>query len=246
MNGFLLLLIAFGGGLISFFNPCVAPLMPGFLSYMAGTSINDTSKRARLRNAITSVFFVLGFAFVFSATGVLISYFATSIDPYLRVLQIVGGIVIIVFGLAILDIVQMPFLKREFKVHLKRQRMRYPGAFLFGMVFAVGWTPCIGPVLGSILTLVATNPATAFAQMIAYSLGLGLPFFLTGLFLHEALALVKRSDRVFRWFNYVVGVLLVFLGVLLVTGWIAPFAGSVQSFFLDPSDHLAHLFVRGR
>lgn len=242
MNGLLLLIIAFGGGLVSFFNPCVAPLMPGFLSYMAGTSITDASKRARLRNAITSVFFVLGFALVFSATGVLISYFATSIEPYLRALQIVGGIVIIVFGLALLDVVPMPMLKREFKLRLKRQHMRYPGAFLFGMVFAVGWTPCIGPVLGSILTLAAINPGWALAQMIAYSLGLGLPFFLTGLFLHEALGLVKRSDKVFRWFNWIVGVLLIFLGVLLVTGWFQPFSGFVNGFVLSPADHLRHLF----
>ncbi len=213
--------IAFFAGFLTFLSPCVFPIIPGFLSYLAGTSINDTSVKARSKNFFTSLFFILGAGFVFSFFGVLISLIPVKALVVKKVISVFGGIFIILFGLFTLGVFNISFLKRDFKFSFDFSRYRYLGAFLFGATFAAGWSPCIGPILGSILTIAFTKQTIAFILMLSFSLGLGVPFLITGFFTHEFLSVIKKSSTFLKYFNFFVGLLLIILGVLVITGGIS-------------------------
>ncbi len=222
--------IAFFAGLLTFLSPCVFPIIPGFLSYLAGTSINDTSIKARSKNFITSLFFVLGAGLVFSTLGILVSLIPIKALAVKKTISIIGGLFIIFFGLFTLGLFNIPFLKRDFKINFDFQKYRYLGAFLFGATFAAGWSPCIGPILGSILTIALTKQAIAFVLMFSFSLGLGVPFLLTGIFAHEFLSLIKKSSTFLKYFNIFVGILLIILGILVITGDISSIANFSLTF----------------
>jgi cytochrome c-type biogenesis protein len=166
-----------------------------------------------------SVFFVLGFAFVFSILGVLLQTLLAGIAHSVQVwLSRIGGLLIILFGIYLLDIVRIGFLEREHKFHITKKFKSMPlTSFVFGAVFAVGWTPCIGPVLGAILTLAVTTPSIAFLLLLSYSLGLGLPFLLVGLFTNEAQKFIKVNGKWLRYFRYVFGAFLIIIGILVFT-----------------------------
>ncbi len=210
--------IAFFAGLLTFLSPCVFPIIPGFLSYLAGTSINDTSVKARSKNFITSIFFVLGAGVVFSTLGILVSLIPLKALIVKKTISIIGGLFIILFGLFTLGLFKIPFLERDFKINFDFKKYRYLGAFLFGATFAAGWSPCIGPILGSILTIALTKQTIAFILMFSFSLGLGVPFLLTGIFAHEVLNIIKKSSLFLKYFNIFVGILLIILGVIVITG----------------------------
>ena len=213
--------IAFIAGILTFLSPCIFPLIPGFISYLAGTSVNDSKHGARKRNILTAFYFVLGFSVIFSLIGLIIGeLFGIFLNNYHRPLQIIGGIIIVFFGFFILGIIKPAFLQREFKLHPQKPKLRYLGAFLFGAAFSVGWTPCMGPILGTILMVAATEPQIAFFLMFAFSLGLGFPFILTGIFANETLNLIRRSKTFFKYFNIIVGILIIILGLLLISGLI--------------------------
>ena len=215
------LAIAFVGGLISFLSPCVLPLIPGFLSFLAGTSLKDIeagAPQARRKIFLMSIFFVLGFSSIFSLVGVLLNSVLQDVSFAVQVwLGRIGGVLIILFGLYLLGLLKIPWLEKEHKLKARKLKYSYLTAFVFGAAFAVGWTPCVGAVLGTILTLAVASPGSAFNLLLSYSLGLGIPFLVVGLFTGQAARLIGKLGKYLTYFNYVVGVLLLILGVLVFT-----------------------------
>jgi len=210
--------VALFAGLISFLSPCVFPLMPGFLAYLAGTSI-DEAKNKRLEVFLNALFFVLGFSLVFALLGVLLNTLleAFAYDAQLWLARI-GGVIIIFFGLYLTGLIKIGALEKEHKIEVKRKfKSKYLTSFLFGFAFAVGWSPCVGVILGAILGLAATEPGTAFVLLLAYSIGLGLPFLLIGLFTAQASAFLHKHVKAFLVFRVIFGILLIILGVLAFT-----------------------------
>ncbi|MBT3814757.1 cytochrome C biogenesis protein [Candidatus Woesearchaeota archaeon] len=168
---------------------------------------------------LASVFFVLGFAVIFSLVGVLLQSVLSEAAPSIQTwLGRVGGVIIIAFGLYLLGLLKINFLEKEHKLQVKKKfNSMYLTSFVFGAAFAVGWTPCVGAVLGAILTLAVIQPGTAFFLMIAYSLGLGIPFLLVGLFTSQARKLIIRAGKWIKYFQYLFGVILIVIGILVFT-----------------------------
>src|SRR3989344_4573184 len=209
--------IAFIAGIVSFVSPCVLPIIPGFLAYLSGTSTSD--ENARLRMFLNSVAFVFGFSIIFALLGVLLNTVLERISYYVQSwLSRVSGIIIILFALYVLGLLSLPFLEREHKLKVKKKfSITYITSFVLGSAFAVGWTPCVSAILGSILALAAAKPGLSFFLLLAYSLGLGIPFLLVGLFTTQATQLISKSATVLKYFNIIVGILLLILGILVFT-----------------------------
>lgn len=209
---------AFIGGIVSFLSPCMLPIIPGFLSYLAGTSLSESeSKRKDI--FLNSLFFVLGFAAVFSLLGVLLNTILEAVAYDVQIwLARIGGSIVILFGLYLVGLIKLPFLEREYKFSVKTKfKSKYLTSFVFGSAFAAGWTPCVGVVLGSVLGLAATAPGSAFALLLSYSLGLGVPFLAVGLFASQASELINRYAHVLKYVNIVFGIVLIGLGILAFT-----------------------------
>ncbi len=213
------LTVAFLGGVVSFLSPCILPIIPGFLAYLAGATAAKPEGNGRLEIFLNSVFFVLGFSLVFAALGVLLNGVLKSAAYGVQEwLSWIGGAVIIFFGLYLTGLVKVPFLDREHKMNVKRKfSSRYLTSLIFGAAFAVGWTPCVGAALGAILALAAAHPATAFSLLMAYSLGLGIPFLIVGAFVSQAAAFVERIGPWLTYINIAFGIILIILGILVFT-----------------------------
>jgi len=228
-----LIIGAFLGGLISFLAPCVLPIIPGFLAYLAGTTTDEAHKNlpASRQVFINSVFFVLGFGIVFALLGVLLNTLLENIAYDVQIwLSRIGGVMIIFFGLYLAGLIKIPFLEKEYKFGVKtrfsakggsasggKSIYRYATSFLFGLAFAAGWTPCVGPALGVILGLAATAPGSAFILLLTYALGLGIPFLIVGAFTGQATEFINRHAVGLKYLNIVFGVILLALGVLIFT-----------------------------
>jgi len=212
------LIISFIAGLVSFLSPCVLPLIPGFLAYLAGSSLAESGTHRR-QIFMTSVFFVLGFSAVFSVLGVLLNTLLEAVAYDVQIwLSRIGGGLIILFGLYLVGLIKIPFLEREIKFQVKTQfHLRYMTAFVFGAAFAAGWTPCVGAVLGGILGLAASAPGSALTLLFTYFLGLGLPFLAVGLFASQSSQLINKYAYLFKYVNIVFGVVLIGLGILAFT-----------------------------
>ena len=211
------IVVAFVAGIISFVSPCVLPLIPGFLAYLSGTSAGQQG--ARLKMFFNSVAFVLGFSVVFAMLGVLLNTILERVSYNVQTwLSRIGGVIIILFALYILGLIKINFLEREHKLKVKKKfSITYITSFVFGSAFAVGWTPCVSAILGSVFALVVTKPGLGFVLLLSYALGLGIPFLLVGLFTTQATNLINRSATVLKYFNIVVGILLLILGILVFT-----------------------------
>ncbi len=209
---------AFIGGVISFLSPCVLPILPGFLSYLAGVSVLD-SENHRRDTFLASLFFVLGFSFVFSILGVLLNTLTASLGDVIQLwLSRLGGIIIILFGLFLMKLIRIPYLEREHRIAVHSgSRSKYATSFLFGAAFAAGWSPCVGAVLGAILTIAASNPGSGSVLLFTYSLGLGLPFLLVGFFASRASSVIERIVPYLQYVSIAFGAILVALGVLAFT-----------------------------
>jgi len=212
------LLFAFTAGLISFVAPCVLPLIPGYLAYLAGTSLNE-AEHNRKKIFLNSVFFVLGFSLVFAILGVLLN---TLLERYAYDVQEwlgrIGGTLIIFFGLYLTGIIKLNFLDKEYKLNVKKRfNSQYLTSAVFGAAFAVGWTPCVGAVLGGILALAVTQPGSAFSLLMAYSIGFGIPFLIVGLFANKASEILKKFSKASKVINIIFGIMLIVLGVLIFT-----------------------------
>jgi cytochrome c-type biogenesis protein len=209
---------AFLAGIVSFLSPCVLPIIPGFLAYLAGSSQAGSTTRRR-DIFINSIFFILGFSVVFALMGILLQTVLLQVGYVVQLwLSRAGGLVIIFFGLYLVGLIKVPYLERDHKpaVHA-RFNSRWLTSFVFGTAFAVGWTPCAGAILGGILGLAASAPVSAFVLLFAYALGLGVPFLLVGAFTAQATSLIGRMGASFVYINIAFGVLLILLGILVFT-----------------------------
>ena len=222
MFGFSLPLV-FGAGVLSFLSPCVLPLVPPYLTYMGGASfeqLRDGDRGIHARVVLTSIFFILGFSAVFITLGATATAFGQSFREALPILTPLAGILIIAMGLHFLGIFRIALLDRQVRHNGPSVATGPAGGFLLGLAFAVGWTPCIGPILAAILSVAANeNSALQGATLLAvYSLGLGVPFLLAGIAVGPFLSFFSRFKRNLGIVEKVVGVLLIVTGLLFLTG----------------------------
>ncbi|HUO77548.1 MAG TPA: cytochrome c biogenesis protein CcdA [Thermodesulfovibrionales bacterium] len=229
--------LAFLAGIMSFLSPCVLPLLPSYVSFITGISFEDLTTgadRSKIRylTITNSLTFILGFSTVFVALGASSSAVGKFMFEYQEWIRIGGGILIIVFGLFVAGFLKMDFLMRDKKVHLSGKPAGYVGTFLVGMTFAAGWTPCIGPILGTIL-LYASSKGSAFygfKLLAVYSLGLALPFFISSLAINSFLSYSKKLMRYMRVIMIISGLLLILFGILLLTNRVREFTGFLPDF----------------
>jgi cytochrome c-type biogenesis protein len=216
----------------SFFSPCILPIVPAFVSYLSGTTLSEVQNQdksgqgqvsvkrmTRLNIFLNTVYFVLGFSLVFAVLGVVFnSVLVNTGTGFQGTLQWIGGIVIVVFGAYLIlatKFRQLNFEKRMTK--MPKFKTTYLTSFVFGAAFASGWTPCVGPILGSTLTLAATSPGAAYNSLLAYALGLGVPFLITGAFFSQATGVIRRMVKHLKYFNPIMGAILIILGILVFT-----------------------------
>ncbi len=224
------ILTAFTAGIISFLSPCVLPLVPGYISYIAGQSFDAVNQergaRSNLYAFVLSVFFVLGFSTVFVSLGASATALGQFLLTYRYEANIVGGTIIIVFGLFLTGLFNIPWFQRELRFHGNLRGGHPLTAYVLGLAFAFGWTPCIGPVLGAILTVSAVSPAVSsgVALLGVYSLGLGVPFLLAAVFTSVFIGRMKVMRRIGRPLQIVAGVVLIIMGIAMITGQLSRFA----------------------
>jgi cytochrome c-type biogenesis protein len=217
-------LIAFSAGLLSFISPCVLPLVPSYITYITGASfkeLTDADARAKLRwtTVFHSLIFIIGFSMVFILMGASASYLGQVLARYQYWIMKGGGVLIIILGIHFTGILRLPFLEMEKRFELKKKPLGYVGSFLVGIVFAAGWTPCIGPILSTILLYASTtqNFITGILLLTVYSMGLGVPFFLSSLAFNWFLSSFERIKRYMRVVTMVSGFFLIAIGILFLT-----------------------------
>ncbi len=221
---------AFIAGVISFLSPCVLPLVPGYISYVAGQTLDDVRSPDNVRGKLTaftlSAFFVLGFSTVFVSLGASATALGEFLLTYKYEANIVGGIIVVLFGLFLTGVVNLAWFQRDLRFHADIKGGRPLAAYVLGLAFAFGWTPCVGPVLGAILTMGATSTTTAsgVALLSVYSLGLGLPFLLAAVFTNTFMNRLKVMRQIGRPLQIGAGVVLIIMGVAMMTGQLSVFA----------------------
>ncbi|MBI3333217.1 MAG: cytochrome c biogenesis protein CcdA [Candidatus Omnitrophica bacterium] len=221
------LLAAAAAGLASFLSPCVLPLIPGYISFISGISLNDLQAgpdATALRRAfLSSLWFVLGFSLVFILLGASATALGQLFLQRLILLKRAAGVVIILFGLHLIGILRIPFLQYEKKLEVKQRPLTAVGAFLVGAAFAFGWTPCIGPILAGILALASTQQTLGQGMLLlsVYSLGLGIPFLATSLGVQAFFGFFSRFRRYLRGVEVASGLLLLAVGILILTDRLA-------------------------
>ena len=211
------LLIAFGAGLISFLSPCVLPLIPGYISYISGASLDELLANKKI-NLVPLILFTLGFSFVFIIFGAAASYLGQVLLQNSQTLRVIAGLVIIIFSLQLIGIINISFLNFEKKIYTKKNNNVW-FSFVVGMAFGFGWTPCIGPILGSILALASTEE-TIFKAIILlsfYSLGLAIPFILSGYLMQKFLMFSKNFKKNINFVSKSGGIILLITGILILT-----------------------------
>ncbi|MDH7499393.1 MAG: cytochrome c biogenesis protein CcdA [candidate division NC10 bacterium] len=231
-------LVAFSAGLLSFASPCVLPLIPAYITFITGLSLADLTKgdrRSTLRKAtiFNSLFFILGFSTVFVALGASASLLGKFLLDYQYILSKVGGVLIILFGLFIAGFFRLDFLYREKRIHLKGKPAGYLGSLFVGATFALGWTPCVGPILSAILLYASTcqSVASGIALLGTYSLGLAIPFFLSSLALNSFIIYMDRARRYIRAISVFSGVFLILIGLLILTDYFRTVSNFIMYLF---------------
>lgn len=218
------LVIALGWGIVSFVSPCILPLIPSYVSYITGISYDELVEReSRRRNiALTlrhSLMFVLGFTVIFVLLGATASLIGQVLTEYLGAIRTAGGVLMVILGLFVADVVKIPFLQRDAKLHLKNRPAGYLGTLLVGIIFAAGWTPCTGPFLGAALLQAAQaeTMGTGMVLLTFYSLGIGIPFILSAIAISAFLSTFSRLKKHLQTIRVVSGIILVIMGLLLIT-----------------------------
>lgn len=217
--------IAFVAGIVSFLSPCVLPIIPGFLAYLAGTSTDGTANKRGI--FLQSLWFVIGFSVVFALLGVLLNTLLVHIAQNVEIwLSYIGGTIVIIFGLYLTGLLHIGFLERThtMRVDTKSKRPRFVTSFLFGFAFAAGWTPCVGATLGAIIGLAASHPGSAFTLLFSYAVGLGVPFLIVGLFAAQAAGFFERHAKGLSYVNKIFGGILIIIGILVFTGSLSDIA----------------------
>ena len=229
------LAVAFAAGILSFLSPCVLPLVPSYVSFVAGVGLEELEEGAgavRRTAFLHSVVFVLGFSTVFMGLGASASFLGQVLADHREWITRIGGVVVVLFGLHLLGVTPMRFLQRERRVHLQQKPLGYAGTFLVGVTFGAGWTPCIGPILGGIMTMAATQARLVEGVQLlgVYSAGLALPFLASALALTWFLSAFRRYRRYVPWAERFSGALLVGVGVLLLSGQFTALASWAAGF----------------
>jgi cytochrome c-type biogenesis protein len=214
---------AFLGGVLSFLSPCVLPLIPSYVSFITGISFEDfkTGDKALLRKitVLNSSAFVAGFSTVFVLLGISSSFVGRLLAMYYDHIRIIGGIIIIVFSLYVMGIFKSKFLSSDHRIHMQSKPKGYIGSFVVGLTFGAGWTPCIGPILGSILLIASTSGSamTGFKLLLVYSAGLAIPFVATALLINIFLSHFSAIQKYMRVIMILSGLLLMAFGIILLT-----------------------------
>jgi cytochrome c-type biogenesis protein len=213
---------AFLAGLLSFFSPCVLPLIPAYFTFITGYSLEELTEgniEIRKKVILSTISFVLGFSVVFILMGGSASYLGGLIYKYKNLIRIIGGVLIIILGIHLTGVFRIRSLEFEKRIQIQKKPIHFLGTFIIGMAFGAGWSPCIGPLLGSIL-IVAGSQETIGQGMVllgVYSAGLALPFVIISVFINFLLVFMKRASRVLKYVNVVAGILLILVGLVLVT-----------------------------
>lgn len=235
--------LAFTAGLLSFFSPCVLPLIPSYLTYISGLSfgeLNDTHAGARVRMTVLihSLIFIAGFSTVFIGLGALAGLASATFQANLReglgIVQKVGGVLIFLFGIHLSGLLPIGVLLGEKRIQLRNKPTGFVGTFLVGIAFAAGWTPCIGPILGAILAIAASSSGGAWRGVLLlsiYSIGLGIPFIISGLLFHGFLGFFDRFKKHIRLVEIGTGLMLMIAGVLLFFDLFTRIAGYLYQIF---------------
>ena len=212
------LIIAFGAGLISFLSPCVLPLIPGYISYISGESLGDIVEKQK-KVVLKTILFTVGFSLVFISFGATASFIGNLLLENSNSLRIIAGIIIIIFSLQLMEVLNLNFLNKEKRLQTKNYSNNLFFPVIVGAAFGFGWTPCIGPVLGSILTLAAIESSIAKGIILLsfYSLGLAIPFILSGYGISKFLEFSKNFKKNIRVVSILGGVILLITGILILT-----------------------------
>jgi len=222
------MLVALVGGIISFLSPCVLPIVPPYLAYMSGVTIGEIqgTAAARRKAILAAMFFVMGLSTVFLLLGFTASAFGAFVLQNQVLFAKASGLVVIVFGLHFLSVFRIPLLDREARMETGDAGGSVLGAYVLGLAFAFGWTPCIGPQLGAILSLAASEASVSRGTILlgVYALGLGVPFLLAAIFLTRSMVLMNRIKRHMGLIEKVMGGLLLIVGIMLVTGLFTSFS----------------------
>ena len=217
-------------GLLSFLSPCVLPIVPGYLCFLAGTSLDKIASGEDASKERNVFYFALSFVFGFSTVFILLGASATLLSgliyEYLDILRIVGGIIIIIFGIHFMQIIQLPFLNRDTRYQIESYRPGVVGSYVIGLSFAFGWTPCIGPILGSVLSIAASSETVTYGivLLMLYSAGLGIPFLLAAYAINGFMRFLTKIRNYIRVIEIFTGVLLVIFGILILTNRIQELA----------------------
>ncbi len=229
--------MAFLAGILSFLSPCVLPLVPSYVSYITGVSFENLTsskdrKRIKFLTLTNSLAFISGFSAVFISLGASSSFVGLLLYKYQDWIRIIGGILVIIFGLFISGILKLDFLIRERKFHLHGKPVGYFGSFIIGMTFAAAWTPCIGPILGTILLYAASEGSASYGLKLLffYSLGLALPFFLSSFAINTFLGCSKIIYRFMRPIMLLSGLLLIIFGIMLLSNKVREFSRFLPDF----------------
>jgi len=230
---------AFVAGLLSFLSPCVLPLIPSYITYITGISFSDlkeehTSKKVRTKTIVHSLLFIAGFTFVFMALGASATYIGSFLQERMDLIRKIGGLLIVVFGIHVTGLVNLSVLLGDRRIRLNKKPAGYAGSVLVGIAFAAGWTPCIGPILASILMIAATEEKVYQGMLLlfSYSLGLGTPFFISSLAMHKFLVLFNRFKKLIRIFELVTGLFLIVVGVLVFTNSLTAISQYITILFM--------------
>ncbi|REK55173.1 MAG: cytochrome C biogenesis protein CcdA [Geobacillus sp.] len=224
------LFLAFGAGFLSFISPCCLPLYPAFLSYITGVSVSELKAENAMmqrRSLLHTLFFLLGFSLIFVSIGFGTSLVGRWFSEYQDFIRQIGAILIVVFGLVIVGIWRPAFLMKDRRLSFQERPSGFFGSIIIGMAFAAGWTPCMGPILMSVVALAATNPGSGMLYMFAYSLGFAVPFFILSFFIGKLQWIRRHSEKMMKIGGYV----MIAMGVVLFFDWMTKITGYATRIF---------------
>lgn len=230
---------AFVAGLLSFLSPCVLPLIPSYITYITGLSFSDLDAEhpthvVRQKTLLHSLAFISGFTVVFVLLGASATLVGSFLQEHMTLIRKAGGVLVVLFGLHVAGFLPINWLLGEKRVNVRHKPAGYFGSFLVGLAFAAGWTPCIGPILASILMIAATEEKVGqgIVLLLLYSIGLGIPFLASSLALHRFIQFFNKFKKHIRIFEIITGIFLIVVGVLIFTNWLSVLSGYANMLFM--------------